>query len=87
MTGYPVPSPADLAQLEDGALERLALEWRRRASRGEKQAYGIAHSLEVELRRRIRGRRAEPLPPPLSPPRRWWRFWQARRTTGASHTA
>jgi len=72
-----VPSPAELAQLEDSALERLALEWRASASRGEKQAYGVAHTLEVELRRRVRGRRTEQLPPPASPPRRWWTFWQA----------
>ncbi|WP_285412656.1 hypothetical protein [Variovorax sp. efr-133-TYG-130] len=79
MSRHDAPSAAELAQLEDGMLERLALEWRSSASRGEKQAYGVAHMLEVELRRRVRGRRAEQPPPPASAPRPWWKFWHARQ--------
>ncbi|OAK58078.1 hypothetical protein A3K87_03465 [Variovorax paradoxus] len=83
MSRHDAPSAAELAQLEDGMLERLALEWRSSASRGEKQAYGVAHMLEVELRRRVRGRRAEQQPPPpASAPRPWWQFRQARRAPG-----
>lgn len=77
MTRHPVPGPAELAALEDDELERLAVAWRARASRGAEQAFGVAHALEVELRRRIRASRAQQLPRPASAPRPWWKFWQA----------
>jgi uncharacterized protein YggE len=84
MSRHPVPNPEELAALDDEELERLAVEWRARASRGAKQAYGVAHALEVELRQRIRISRAQQLPPPVSVPRRWWKFWQASPASGTT---
>ncbi|WP_295985479.1 hypothetical protein [uncultured Variovorax sp.] len=84
MSGHPVPSREELASLDDEELERLALEWRGRASRGARQAYGVAHALEVEWRQRIRVSRAQQLPPPVAEPRRWWKFWHSRPAAGAS---
>ena len=84
MSAHPVPTREELASLEDDELERLAIEWRARASRGARQAYGVAHALEVEWRQRIRVSRAQELPPPVVEPRRWWKFWQARPASEAS---
>ena len=64
------------------ALAAQAAEWRRRALRGERQARGIAHALEVKVRQ-LQGRRAQPDDleldtrplAPWEPPRRWWRPW------------
>ena len=71
-----LPTPEQLAELEDEHLERLAAHWRTRASHGERDAFGIAHALEVELRRRTRDSRLQDLPPPVpSPQRPWWKFW------------
>lgn len=39
-------------QLDDEELARAAVEWRRRALSGQEPAYGVAHELERELRRR-----------------------------------
>ncbi len=39
--------------LQDHELMIQAHEWRARALRGEKQARGIAHALEREIRRRF----------------------------------
>ncbi|MGJ7523406.1 hypothetical protein ACSFA0_23195 [Variovorax sp. LT1P1] len=43
----------DLSQFADDQLLVLAHEWRRRAMHGEKDARGVAHTLEVEIRRRV----------------------------------
>ena len=43
---------ADVATLSDDELDRLAVTWRLRARRGDRQAFGPAHALEVEQRRR-----------------------------------
>lgn len=73
-----VPSREELASLEDAELEHLAIEWRARASRGARDAYGVAHALEVELRQRVRASHLQQLPEPeLMSPRPWWKFWQA----------
>lgn len=71
-------------ELPDEVLSAMAVEWRRKALKGDHQARGIAHELETELRRR-----AGALPTnydtldlrPLetrTAPRRWWTFWRAR---------
>ena len=73
-----VPTSRQLAELEDAALEQLAAEWRAVASRGDKRAFGMAHALEVERRRRLRDtemQKLEPLEPP-SNTRPWWKFWR-----------
>jgi hypothetical protein len=44
-----------LRESTDEQLFALALEWRKRALQGEGKARGIAHALEVEIRRRGRG--------------------------------
>lgn len=84
MSRHRVPTPEELAGLADQELERLAVEWRARASRGAEQAFGVAHALEVELRQRVRASRAVELPPPARPPRPWWKFWQTRPPGGPS---
>ena len=71
----------EITELNDDDLPRFAQEWRQRALRGDKQARGVAHALETELRRR--GRATAPAPVELDtrpatlrqPARPWWRFW------------
>jgi hypothetical protein len=71
-----VPTPQQLAQIEDEHLEELALSWRAQAGRGDREAFGVAHALEVELRRRVRTSQLQQLPAsPPPPPRPWWKFW------------
>ncbi len=75
MTGR--PTLPLLAHLADDELERLALQWRAQASRGDREAFGIAHAFEVEVRRRQRASQMQALPPEPAPdPRRWWQFWR-----------
>jgi len=77
MSRAPIPSADELASLEDAELEQLAVAWRGRASRGDRDAYGVAHALEVELRQRIRASNLQQLPPEApAAPRPWWKFWQ-----------
>ncbi len=77
MNAPAMPTQEELQSLEDAELEQLALEWRARASRGERDAYGVAHALEVELRQRVRASNLQQLPPETpAPPRPWWKFWQ-----------
>ena len=71
-----VPTPQQLAQIEDEHLEELAHSWRAQAGRGDREAFGVAHALEVELRRRVRTSQLQQLPEsPAPPPRPWWKFW------------
>ncbi len=77
-----VPTPPQLAHLDDDELERLAVTWRARAGYGDREAFGIAHALEVERRRRLRASQLQQLPPEPVPVRPWWKFWQARPGNG-----
>ena len=75
----------DLDLLTDGALAEMASAERQRALRGDRSAFGRAHVLEWELRRRAGTIRS--FGPPLDftvarSPRPWWRFWG--RTSGAA---
>ncbi|WP_093442471.1 hypothetical protein [Variovorax sp. 770b2] len=62
-------------------LAAQAAEWRRRALRGDREARGIAHALEVEVRR-LRGEApianhdldTRPLAD-WQPARPWWKPW------------
>ena len=45
---------ADIALLSDEELIDLAVSWRLRARRGDREAFGLAHALEVEQRQRQR---------------------------------
>lgn len=72
-----VPTPSQLARIDDEELERLAVTWRTRAGYGERDAFGIAHALEVERRRRQRETQLNQLPPEPAPIRPWWKFWQS----------
>jgi hypothetical protein len=73
-----IPSNEELASLDEEALVAHAMEWRARASRGDKSAYGVAHALEVELRRRVRTSLMQQLAEEPPPPRRpWWKRWVA----------
>jgi hypothetical protein len=73
-----VPTPPQLALIDDDALARLASSWRAQAARGDREAFGIAHALEVERRRRFRASQMQQLPPetPLAV-RPWWKFWSS----------
>ena len=73
-----VPTSAQLDDLDDAGLKRLAVFWRAHALRGDREAHGIAHALEVAYRKRVRGSQLAQLPPePVATPRPWWKFWAA----------
>jgi len=72
-----VPSPSQLAAIDDQQLDALAVEWRGRAGYGDRGAFGVAHALEVEHRRRVRVTQSQVLPEPQSPVRPWWKFWRS----------
>ena len=70
----------DLGEFPDDQLFALALEWRKRALQGEMEARGIAHALEVEIRRRMGnpttlGAPLDTRPLAARSRRPWWRFW------------
>ena len=72
-----VPTPTQLAELDDAQLDGLAVAWRPQAGRGDRTAFGVAHALEVERRRRLRdSQMAQLLPEPQAPLRRWWQLWR-----------
>ena len=48
-----IKPPMDIRELQDDDLLAQAREWRQRALRGEKDARGLAHELECEVRRRF----------------------------------
>ena len=77
-----VPSPSQLAAIDDQQLEAWAVEWRGRAGYGDRDAFGVAHALEVERRRRVRVTQSQVLPERPSPVRPWWKFWQADASSG-----
>ncbi len=80
-----MPIADDLDLLTDGALAELASVERQRALRGDRSAFGRAHLLERELRRRAGTISGFGPPLDLSParsPKRWWQFWG--RTPGAA---
>jgi len=69
-----------LGHVDDDELARLAASWRAQALRGDKEAYGIAHALEVERRRRLRASQMAALPEATRPAvRAWWKFWGPAR--------
>lgn len=69
--------PPHLGHIDDEEFERLAASWRGQALRGDREAYGIAHALKVEQRRRMRESQIAQLPPDsVAKPRPWWRLWQ-----------
>jgi hypothetical protein len=70
----------DLGEFTDDQLFALALEWRKRALQGEREARGIAHALEVEIRRRMGNPTTlsallDTRPLAARSMRPWWRFW------------
>ena len=76
MTPAGVLIAAQLDELEDAELRRLAGFWRAQALRGDREAHGIAHALEVAYRKRLRESQLAQLPPqPAAPPRPWWKVW------------
>jgi hypothetical protein len=71
----------DTDNLDPSGLAALAAEWRRRALRGEEHARGVAHALEVEVRR-MAGVQPRPLPELdtrhlalRQASRPWWKPW------------
>jgi hypothetical protein len=77
-------SAPQLAHVDDDELERLAAIWRLHALRGDREAFGIAHTLEVELRRRQRASQMQQLPQEPVPVIPWWKFWK-RGATSMNH--
>lgn len=71
-----IPTPSQLAQIDDEELAQLAMSWRSRAGYGDRDAFGVAHALEVERRRRLRESQLHQLPAEPVAPRPWWKFWQ-----------
>jgi hypothetical protein len=73
----PVPSPSQIASLDDERLDQLAADWRAQALRGERRAFGVAHAFEVERRRRLRESQLLQLVSlePVAPRKAWWKFW------------
>ncbi|MEJ8850018.1 hypothetical protein [Variovorax rhizosphaerae] len=73
------PTLQNVSELDDEQLASLAANWRMRAGYGDREAFGAAHILEVERRRRVRLSGVETLPASvLSPPDSkvpWWNFW------------
>ncbi|MDP9894580.1 hypothetical protein J2W32_003456 [Variovorax boronicumulans] len=71
----------ELTDLDEASLAEHAAEWRKRALRGEKQARGIAHALETEMRRRSGDTVTQNIDLDTRPqalrlaPRPWWKFW------------
>lgn len=72
-----LPTPSQIASLDDERLEQLAVGWRAQALRGDRRAFGVAHAFEVERRRRLRESQLQQLEPlePVAPPNPWWKFW------------
>ena len=72
-----LPTPSQIANLDDQRLEELATGWRAQARRGDRQAFGVAHAFEVERRRRMRLSELQQLEPltPVAPSKPWWKFW------------
>ena len=72
-----VPIRPQLATMDDAELNNLAVAWRAQAGRGDRNAFGVAHALEVERRRRLRDSQVAQLSSePEVPARRWWQFWR-----------
>ena len=66
-----------LTELDDDRLSELGREWRARALRGERAAFGVAQTFEAEQRRRVRETGLQQLSEPAELPARkpWWKFW------------
>ncbi len=80
----------DFNHFSDEDLTRVTREWRAKADRGERDAFGIAHECEVELRRRQRAKEVvSPAPAETAvtaAQEPWWKFWgrgTARRQDGS----
>ena len=71
---------ADIAMLSDKELVDLAVSWRLRACRGDREAFGLAHALEVEHRRRHSTSSVMAIPAlrTMVKARPWWQFWGGR---------
>lgn len=72
----------DIRALQDDELMAQARDWRQRALRGEKDARGLAHELECEVRRRFPRSEAPHALPPIQllgavpqPTQRRWKPW------------
>jgi hypothetical protein len=76
--------PPELSHIDDEELDRLAVSWRAQARRGDREAFGIAHALEVEQRRRLRASQMQQLPPEPAPVRPWWKFWKRANAAAGS---
>ena len=71
---------ADIARLPDEELVDLVVSWRLRARRGDKEAFGPAHALEVEHRRRQSTPSVvvNPAFRTIVTTRPWWKVWGRR---------
>lgn len=72
----------DFATFSDEDLVRVTREWRAKADRGDRDAFGVAHDCEVEMRRREKASESFIRSPDGSSeitsgkkPTPWWKFW------------
>ncbi|MGJ7498491.1 hypothetical protein ACSFA8_26010 [Variovorax sp. RT4R15] len=77
-----IPSPSQLAAIDNPQLDAWAVEWRARAAFGDRDAFGVAHALEVERRRRVHITQSNVLPERPAPVRPRWKFWQSDTSDG-----
>lgn len=83
----------EIHKLNDDELATSARDWRLRALRGEKDARGMAHELEREVRRRAALRIDDDIAPTQQAPslemteqapRRAWKFWAGKSRLNVS---
>ena len=70
----------EIEALPEEELGARAAEWRKRALHGDRNARGIAHELETELRRRAGAifptyDTLDIRPLEVKQQRRWWKLW------------
>ena len=70
----------EFGQFTDDELLAQAHDWRRRALHGDKNARGMAHAMETEIRRRVGNPKTsfaalDTRPLAARSQRAWWRFW------------
>jgi hypothetical protein len=72
-------SKIDISMLTDAALAEAAWQHRREALHGDRRAFGLAHELERELRRRAGVTQENPpraIVVTVAKP--WWQLWSRR---------
>lgn len=70
----------DISMLTDAELAEAAWQHRREALHGNRQAFGLAHECERELRRRAGiGLKDVTAEPAVGKGKPWWQVWSLRK--------